>query len=259
MRRSIVKLLSWNVNGYRAAWKKGFKEWLAKENPDIVCLQETKAWEEQLTKEQREPLGYHSAFSKPERKGYSGVGTFSKKPPARIEFGYDIPRFDSEGRVLLTDHGSFLLANIYFPNGKKNQERLKYKLDFYDETLAYFSRLRDAGRELVIVGDYNTAHKPIDLARPKENEKISGFLPEERAWLDQWVEAGFVDIFREFETGPDHYTWWDMRTRARDRNIGWRIDYFFVSENMKDRVRAAWILPDVMGSDHCPLGIEIDE
>jgi exodeoxyribonuclease-3 len=247
------------VNGYRAAWKKGYKEWLAKENPDVVCLQETKAWEEQLTREQREPLGFHSAFSKPEKKGYSGVGTFSKEPPDRIVFGFGNPRFDTEGRVLITDHGSFLLANIYFPNGKKNQERLQYKLDFYEETLSYFSKLRDDGKQLVIVGDYNTAHKPIDLARPKENEKISGFLPEERAWLDKWVEAGFVDIFREFEQGPDHYTWWDMRTRARDRNIGWRIDYFFVSENMKDRIGAAWILPEVMGSDHCPLGIEIDE
>lgn len=252
-----MKLLSWNVNGYRAGWRKGFKDWLAEAAPDVLCIQETKAWAEQLTKEQLAPLGYHVVFSQPERKGYSGVATFSKEPPVSSELGYGIPRFDSEGRVLTSDFGEFLLANIYFPNGKQNATRLKYKMDFYEATLRYYGKLVEEGRKVIVCGDYNTAHKPIDLAHPKNNEKTSGFLPEEREWIDRWIDAGFVDIFRRFNDQPEQYTWWDMRTRARDRNIGWRIDYFFVSENMMDQVKNAWIEPEIMGSDHCPLGIEV--
>ena len=252
-----MKIISWNVNGYRAVWKKGFTEWLSVCKCDVVLLQETKAWAEQLTAEQINPAGYTGIFSKPERKGYSGVVTFSLKPPSSITLGYGIERFDTEGRVLITEHNDILIANTYFPNGKQNKERLAYKMDFYEATLDYFSRLRSEGRKIVVAGDYNTAHKPIDLARPKENEHISGFLPEERAWIDRWIEAGFVDIFRRFNTKPEQYTWWDLRTRARERNIGWRIDYFFVNEEMADLITDAWIEPDIMGSDHCPLGLEI--
>lgn len=252
-----MKIISWNINGYRAAWKKGVAEWLDTTRPDVLCVQETKAWKEQLSSEQINPVGYHGVFSEPERKGYSGVATFSLNQPELMSLGYQIDEFDREGRVLITEHNNVLLANIYFPNGKQNKVRLKYKMDFYDATLKYFSRLMDQGRKIIVVGDYNTAHKPIDLAHPKQNETISGFLPIEREWIDRWIDAGFIDVFRKFNNQPDQYTWWDMRTRARDRNIGWRIDYFFVSENMIDLVTDAWIMPDVVGSDHCPLGIEV--
>lgn len=252
-----MKIISWNVNGYRAIWKKGFVDYLKEADPDVICIQETKSWEEQLTAEQLSPLGYHSQFSKPERKGYSGVATFSKSPLKLYSKGYSIDRFDREGRVIVTDHEEFLLANIYFPNGKQNAERLQYKMDFYQATLEYFSRLLASGKNIVVLGDYNTAHKPIDLSRPKDNEKTSGFLPIERAWIDRWIEAGFLDIFRKFNDQPNNYTWWDLRTRARERNIGWRIDYFFVSSNFADTIKNAWISDEVFGSDHCPLGIEI--
>jgi exodeoxyribonuclease-3 len=254
-----MRLTSWNLNGYRAAWKKDFLDWLDADLPDILCLQETKAWEEQLTPEQRAPLGYHARFSKPERKGYSGVATLAYSEFDVVNEGYGIKVFDCEGRVIISRHPGFLLANIYFPNGKSRPARLEYKLDFYEATLKHFKELRKQGEKLIVVGDYNTAHKPIDLARPKENVKISGFLPVERAWIDRWIEAGFVDIFRRFNTQPAQYTWWDMRTRARDRNIGWRIDYFFVSDNLANAVQNATISMDVMGSDHCPLSIELDE
>lgn len=255
--QGTLRIISWNVNGFRAVWGRGFERFVEGEKPDILCIQETKAWEEQLTPEQRRPAGYYGRFTRPERKGYSGVATFSRWPLDVAAEGYGIPEFDREGRVLITRHQGLLVANIYFPNGKQSPERLDYKMRFYDATLDYFRRMLDEGRQVVVVGDYNTAHRPIDLARPKENEHISGFLPEEREWIDRWIAAGFVDIFRRFNEQPGQYTWWDMRTGARERNIGWRIDYFFVGENLADRVRKAWISPEVMGSDHCPLGIEI--
>lgn len=253
-----MKIISWNVNGYRAVWKKNFPEWLRETNPDICCIQETKSWEEQLKAEQINPLGYHSQFSKPEKKGYSGVATFAKKHYKLLSKGYDIPRFDSEGRVIVSEHDDIVLANIYFPNGQRGPERLSYKLDFYEATMEYFERLRKLGKSVIVTGDYNTAHFPIDLARPDDNEKTSGFMPIERQWLDRWVEAGFVDIFRHFNGDSENYTWWDMRTRARERNIGWRIDYFFVSDDLVPRVKEAWIAAEVQGSDHCPVGIELE-
>lgn len=252
-----MKIISWNVNGYRAAWKKGIASWLDREGPDVLCLQETKSWPEQLDAEQLNPVGYSGLFTQPEKKGYSGVATFSLEPPSWHKKGYDIPEFDSEGRVMLTRHGDILLANIYFPNGKKNDDRLGYKMRFYEATLHYFGELDRAGENLIITGDYNTAHKPIDLARPKENEKVSGFLPQEREWIDRWIDAGFVDTFRKFDQRPEQYTWWDQVTRARERNVGWRIDYFFVNERLAGRVKKAWISQEVEGSDHCPVGIEV--
>lgn len=254
-----MRVLSWNVNGYRAAWKKGFADWLAISEADVVCIQETKAWPEQLTKAQLNPLGWHSAFAQAEKKGYSGVATFSRAEPDRVQVGFGDPEFDSEGRVVITEHQGVLVANIYFPNGKRDQTRLDYKMAFYNKTLEYFSALRDQGKKIVVCGDYNTAHKEIDLARPKANEDTSGFLPIERAWLDQWIEAGFVDTFRTFHPDePDQYSWWDMVTRARERNVGWRIDYHFVSDNLAPAIADAWINQEVMGSDHCPVGIDID-
>jgi exodeoxyribonuclease-3 len=253
----VIKILSWNVNGVRAALKKGLLDWLKKTSPDILCLQETKASEAQLPPELRYPPGYEVVWNAAERPGYSGVATFSKKKPVSVKRGFGIAQFDREGRVLETDHGDFILFNIYFPNGKMGPERLKYKMDFYDEALKYFIKLTKKGKKLVICGDYNTAHHPIDLAHPKQNEDVSGFLPIERAWMDRLEKSGFIDTFRVFNKEPSQYSWWDIRTGARARNIGWRIDYHFISENLKPHLKNAFILPEVMGSDHCPVGVEL--
>ena len=192
------------------------------------------------------------------RKGYSGVALYTKTEPAEVGHGFGIPEFDDEGRVLTADYGTFVLVNIYYPNGKASPERLDYKMRFYDAFLAYADGLRADGKDLVVCGDVNTAHKEIDIARPKENSKISGFLPQEREWIDTFLSHGYVDTLRMFHKEPELYTWWDMMTRARDRNVGWRIDYFFVNEGMEHRVNDAWVMMDVVGSDHCPVGIELD-
>lgn len=253
------KIISWNVNGIRASARSGFMEWLTRESPDILCVQETKAMPEQLDESLKNPQGYQVYWNYPdERKGYSGVATFTREEPSRVKYGFGIQRFDVEGRVVISQHSDFILFNIYFPNGKKDETRLKYKMDFYDAFFNFVEPLRQEGKKLIICGDFNTAHKEIDLARPKENEKFSGFLPVERKWLDNLVEHGYVDIFRYFNQEPDQYTWWDMKSRARERNVGWRIDYFFVTENLLGIVSKAFIMPEVMGSDHCPVGIIVE-
>ncbi|RKY95935.1 MAG: exodeoxyribonuclease III [Ignavibacteriae bacterium] len=252
-----MKLLSWNVNGIRAAYKKGILNWFSKEQPDILCIQETKAMKEQLPDDLINVNGYNSFFSSAERKGYSGTATYTKVNPVKVSNGIGIKEFDSEGRFLVTEFDEFVLFNIYFPNGKAKKERLQYKMDFYEAFLKHLKKLLKQDKRIVICGDVNTAHKEIDLARPKPNEKVSGFLPEEREWIDKLLEAGFIDTLRVFNQKPEQYTWWDMMTRARDRNVGWRIDYFFISDNLKDNLKNAFILPDVMGSDHCPVGIEL--
>lgn len=252
-----LTLYSWNVNGLRAAHAKGFLDWFLSRAPDILCVQETKAAEEQLPRELREVEEYHVYFSAAERKGYSGVALYSRPEPVSVKGGFGTPRLDSEGRTLVADYGDFVLFNIYFPNGKQSKERLRYKMEFYDAFLDHAEALRKKGKGVIACGDFNTAHKEIDLARPKENSKVSGFLPEERAWIDKFIERGYSDTFRMFNQEPGQYTWWDLKTRARERNIGWRIDYFFVSAELKDRVKAACILPEVMGSDHCPIGMKL--
>jgi exodeoxyribonuclease-3 len=253
-----MKLLSWNVNGIRALEKKGFYSWFKKTSPDILCLQETKATPEQLPPHLRNTPGYYSYWSSAERKGYSGVATFTKEKPKDVKTGFGIEKFDKEGRIIVTAYPSFILFNIYFPNGKQGQERLNYKLKFYDTFLAYADNLKAKGKNIVVCGDFNTAHKEIDLARPKENEKISGFLPIERAWIDTFIDHGYIDTFREFNKQPEQYSWWDMKTRARERNVGWRIDYFFVNKEFMKYVKNAFIFQNVFGSDHCPIGIEIE-
>ena len=254
-----MKILSWNVNGIRAADKKGLFEWFKKESPDILCLQEIKAMPEQVPPHLRNTPSYNKFINSAERKGYSGVATFTKEKPLEVKNGFGIPKFDNEGRTLITEFPSFTLFNIYFPNGKKNQERLDYKLDFYDTFLSYADNLKAEGKNIVVCGDFNTAHKEIDLCRPKENEKISGFLPIERTWIDTFIDHGYVDTFRHFNKESAQYSWWDFKTRARERNVGWRIDYFFVNKEFISNVKKAFILQDVMGSDHCPVGIEIEE
>src|SRR3989338_8881034 len=252
-----LSVLTWNVNGIRAQQKKGFLEWLARESPDILCVQETKAHPEQLDAALLAPPGYFVYWTKPVRKGYSGVATFTKEKPLLVKTGFGIERFDAEGRVVMTEFPDFVLLNIYFPNGQSGEERLKYKLDFYEETMKFVRDLKNKGKQVIVSGDYNTAHREIDLARPKENEDTSGFLPIERAWIDRWIADGQVDIFRKFNAEPEQYTWWDMKSAARERNVGWRIDYHFVTKELVSKVTAASIMPEVMGSGHCPVRLGI--
>ena len=205
----------------------------------------------------RNAPGYYVFWNPSEKKGYSGVATFTKEKPTDVKKGFGIEKFDSEGRILITEFSSFTLFNIYFPNGKKDNERLNYKLDCYDTFLAYADNLKAKGKDIVVCGDFNTAHKEIDLAHPKANENRSGFLPIERAWIDKFIDHGYADTFRHFNNEPNQYSWWDVKTRSRERNIGWRIDYFFVSKEFLPNLKKAFIMQDVMGSDHCPVGIEI--
>jgi exodeoxyribonuclease-3 len=253
-----IKLLSWNVNGIRAVKNKGFLDWFYKESPDILCLQETKAQPEQLDADLLEPQGYHAYWSYPERKGYSGVALYTREKPQYV--GYDLGdnTLDIEGRVIIAEYPAFTLMNVYFPNGKRDQERLDYKMAFYDVFLEYAEGLRKQDKKLVICGDVNTAHKEIDLARPRENSKVSGFLPIERKWIDRFVNHGYVDTFRIFNKEPEQYTWWDLKSGARARNVGWRIDYFYISDDLLSSLTGAFIMPDVMGSDHCPIGITLN-
>lgn len=256
---NLYNLLSWNVNGLRAVYKKGFIDWFLKANPDMLCLQETKAHPEQLSEELLNINDYKSYFSSSViKKGYSGVAIYTKEIPVKIEHGFGIPKFDNEGRIIVAKYSDFTLINIYYPNGKASEERLNFKMEFYDAFLDFADNLKNKGEKLIICGDVNTAHKEIDLARPKENENISGFLKIERDWMDKFLSHGYIDTFRLFNNEPGNYTWWDMQTRARQRNVGWRIDYFFVSENLKQNVKSAFILPEVLGSDHCPVGLTIE-
>jgi len=252
-----IEILCWNINGIRAAEKKGFLDWLEQRSPDILCLQETKAQLAEISQKLQQPPGYYAYWNSPARKGYSGVVTFAKEKPIKVENGFGIKQFDIEGRVTITQYLEFTLFNVYFPNGKMSEERLKYKMDFYNAFLDFVEPIKARGEKLIICGDFNTAHKEIDLARPKENENVSGFLPMERAWMDKFVAHGFIDAFRHFNKEPKHYTWWSLRTRARERNIGWRLDYFFVTENLLGSVTEASILSHVMGSDHCPVGMKL--
>ncbi len=254
-----LRALSWNVNGLRAIHRHGdFLDWFAAESPDILCLQEIKSLVEQMPPELRHVDGYHAYFNPAERKCYSGVAVYTKQEPLDVITGLGIPEFDVEGRVLICEYASFTLMNIYYPNGKMSAERLDYKMRFYDAFLAIADGFVKAGQNLIICGDVNTAHTEADIARPKENSKISGFLPEERAWMDEFVGHGYVDTFRMFDDRPAQYSFWDQKSRARERDVGWRIDYFFANEAFKDRVKNAWIMGDVMGSDHCPIGVELD-
>ncbi|MBC8062288.1 MAG: exodeoxyribonuclease III [Clostridiaceae bacterium] len=254
-----MKIYSWNVNGLRAVAKKGFLDFIKDENPDIVCIQETKIQGDKLTEELRNIEGYKSYFSFAEKKGYSGVATYTKEEPISIKHGMGIERFDLEGRIIETEFKDFILLNIYFPNGQRDEERLNYKLEFYDALLEYCNTLVNQGKKLLICGDYNTAHTPMDIKNAKANEKTSGFLPIERAWLDKFISNGYSDTYRVINPELIEYSWWSYRFNARENNTGWRIDYHFVSNNLLPQVTQATILPQVMGSDHCPIMIEITD
>jgi exodeoxyribonuclease-3 len=252
-----MKIFTWNINGLRSIWKKGFKEWVKKESPDILCLQETRLQEEMLEPEMKQLNQYCCHFFSAERKGYSGVATYSKTPPVNVKKGFDVPHFDIEGRMLQTDFEKFSIINVYFPNGGRNDERLQYKLDFYDALFFYLERLRKKQKSIIVCGDYNTAHKEIDLANPEEWGYHSGFLPIERQWIDQLINLGYVDVFREYNKEPGQYTYWDPYIRAREKNLGWRIDYFLVTKEARHLVTNCRIHADVMGSDHCPVELQL--
>ncbi len=258
MRRTDVKITTWNVNGLRAVLKKGVHAWWEAEDPDILCLQEIKATPEQLTPEQLAVFdGYTPLWNPAIRKGYSGVATFTKPEPLQIQFGLGEERFDVEGRVVQTRYPEFVLFNIYFPNGQRDQGRLDFKLDFYACLLELCDRMHAAGDRIILTGDFNTAHKEIDLKNPKQNENTSGFMPIERAWIDRYLEHGFVDAFRVLYPEEVKYTWWTYRFGARRRNIGWRLDYFLISEPLMPMVEDVVIHDQVTGSDHCPVTLEI--
>lgn len=254
-----MKFISWNVNGIRAWHKKGASDWLFKQNPDFICLQETKAHPDQLPPELLSPSGYHSFFDHSKvRKGYSGVAVYAKEKPEKVEDGLGTHDLDQEGRFLALHYKNFSIINCYFPNGGGGPERLDFKLKYYDKFFSYISNLQKSQRNIIFCGDVNTAHNEIDIARPKENEKHTGFLRIERDWMDKIVSKGWIDTFRKIYPEKIQYSWWDMKTFARDRNIGWRIDYFFVSRDLEKKIQSAKIHDQVLGSDHCPIELEIE-
>jgi exodeoxyribonuclease-3 len=258
------RILSWNVNGIRAVSGKEilnglkFGDFLVQDSPDICCLQETKVDAKSLPPEIERVGNYFFYLNPAERKGYSGTGLYSRIEPDEIRYGFGSSEFDHEGRTIIARYPDFTLYTIYFPNGGASEERLSFKLRFYEAFLAHIQERDAAGDRIVICGDVNTAHYPVDLARPKENETVSGFLPIEREWLDRFIGAGFIDTFRLFKPEGGHYTWWDYKTRARARNVGWRIDYFFVNERMRQNVIASSIRSNIMGSDHCPVELVLE-
>lgn len=253
-----LKLISWNVNGLRAVTQKGFDDAVRRLDADILAVQETKLQAPQLTPAMTDLPGYTAYWSHAKtKKGYSGVGVYTRREPLRVGYGIGEPRFDDEGRILELDFGPFVFFNVYFPNGQMSEERLRYKLDFYEAFFAYVDRYKDAGRRVVITGDYNTAHNEIDLKNPQANAKTSGFLRIERDWLDRITADGYVDTFRYFHPETVKYSWWTYRFKARERNVGWRIDYFFATHNLIENreVTDAFIDNDIHGSDHCPIGL----
>lgn len=254
-----MRLISYNVNGIRAAIKKGLLEWLATDPADILCFQETKALEKDIDLKAIEQLGYHSYWFSAEKKGYSGVAIFTKTPPTQVFYGNGMEQSDNEGRVIRTDFGEITLLNCYFPSGTSGDLRQTYKYQWLDEFYNYLHQLKKTRSNIIICGDYNIAHKAIDIHNPIGNKNTSGFLPEERAWMDKFYENGFIDTLRVFHPEPHLYSWWSQRfPSVRAENKGWRIDYFSVSESLKKNLKYATIYPDVKHSDHCPVFLEID-
>lgn len=250
-----MKVISWNVNGLRAVYKKGFLDWLEKENADIVCLQEIKTQRRKLPPKLINPPGYYSYLACAKRKGYAGVVVYSKRKPLLVEKKIGFEKFDRQGRFLKLTFAEFTLINIYIPHGGRQKENLAYKLKAYDYLFDYLRKLRN--KKLILIGDFNIAHKEIDLTRPKQNKNNIMFTPEERQQIDRLIKLGFVDSFRKFNKKGGHYTWWPYAYKARERNLGWRIDYVFASKKLTSKIKNAFILSDVPGSDHCPIEIKI--
>jgi exodeoxyribonuclease-3 len=252
-----MRITTWNVNGIRAAFGKNAFDWVAEFKPDILCLQEIKAKIDQIDVEVFTNLGYQTILNPAERPGYSGTATIFTKTPDEIKMGLGVERFDNEGRVIQFTYPEFELFNIYFPNGGEENKRVSFKLDFYEQLLINCENLMAEGKEIIITGDFNTAHKEIDLKNPKANEKNTGFLPEERVWIDHFLNKGFIDVFRHLYPEKVVYTWWTYRFNARKNNVGWRLDYFLVTKGIRDKTMDIITHSDVMGSDHCPVTIEL--
>ena len=252
-----MKLLSYNVNGIRAALNKGFAEWLKVSQADVICIQEIKALKEQVDTKVLEDLGYHHFWFSAQKKGYSGVAIFSKIKPNKVEYGSGIDHMDFEGRIIRADFDKVSIMSLYLPSGT-NIDRLEYKFKFMDEFQGYINELKKEYPNLIICGDYNICHEAIDIHDPVRNKKVSGFLPEERAWLDGFINSGFIDSFRLLNSEPHHYSWWSYRANARNNNKGWRIDYALVSAPLKENIKRSFILPEAKHSDHCPVGLELN-
>lgn len=251
-----MKIISWNVNGLRSVYSKGFIEWFGKEDADIVCLQEIKANENQLVFELTQLEGYHAYFNSAEKKGYSGVAVYTKKKPLSVKITLGLSIFDTEGRILELEYPQFVLMNLYIPNGGRDKSKLIYKLAVYEALSEKLRKIRD--KKIILAGDFNIAHREIDLARPKENADNIMFTPLERKQIDELLKNGFVDSFRSFNKEGSNYTWWSYMRNARKRNLGWRIDYIFITKGLLPKLKDAFILKDVKGSDHCPVGVTID-
>ena len=253
----MAKIVSYNVNGIRAALKKDWIEWLKSEDPDIICIQETKAQKEQVDLQLFEEAGYHTYWYSAEKKGYSGVAIFSKREPDHLEYGCGIEKYDSEGRILRADFGDFSVLSCYFPSGSSGDERQAFKMEFLADFEVYIAELRKTRPNLLISGDINICHEAIDIHNPVSNKKSSGFLPEERQWITDFLGQGFIDTFRHLNKEPHNYSWWTYRFGARKKNLGWRIDYHFISETLLEKLDQASILADVIHSDHCPITVEL--
>ena len=252
-----MKIISYNVNGIRAAMNRGFAAWLKSVNADIVCLQEVKAHESQVDLEEIKDLGYSIHWNPAEKKGYSGVAILSKPTPDHIEIGMGIDEYDSEGRIIRADYGSLSVMSAYFPSGSSGDHRQDFKMKFLEDFSAFSGGLKKERPELIISGDYNICHKPIDIHNPVSNKNSSGFLPEEREWMTEFIDSGFVDTFRFFDPSPHQYTWWSYRAGARKRNLGWRIDYHMATQVLTPRLKRVAILSEAVHSDHCPILLEI--
>ena len=252
-----MKILSYNVNGIRAALNKGFAEWLSSADPDVVCLQETKALEDQVNTDLFEQMGYQHFWHSAQKKGYSGVAILTKINPLSVQKGTGIEHMDFEGRVIRADYENVSVISLYLPSGT-NLDRLEHKFKFMDDFQGYIDALKKNHSRLVICGDYNICHRAIDIHDPVRNKNVSGFLPEERQWIDTFMNNGFVDSFRHLNPEPHQYSWWSYRANARNNNKGWRIDYNMVSENLKKNIKSAYLLPDAKHSDHCPVGVELE-
>ncbi|MEC8402881.1 MAG: exodeoxyribonuclease III [Bacteroidota bacterium] len=252
-----MKILSYNVNGIRAALNKGFAEWLSSADPDVVCLQETKALEDQVNTDLFEQMGYQHFWHSAQKKGYSGVAILTKTNPLNVQKGTGIEHMDFEGRVIRADYENVSVISLYLPSGT-NLDRLEHKFKFMDDFQGYIDALKKNHSRLVICGDYNICHRAIDIHDPVRNKNVSGFLPEERQWIDTFMNNGFVDSFRHLNPEPHQYSWWSYRANARNNNKGWRIDYNMVSENLKKNIKSAYLLPDAKHSDHCPVGVELE-
>ena len=253
-----MKIITYNVNGIRAAMKKDFLGWLNNSNPDIVCIQESKAQMEQIPILEFQEAGYKSYWYSAKKKGYSGVGILTKQEPDNLVYGMGIQKYDDEGRFIRADYGDISIVSVYHPSGSSGDLRQAFKMQWLDDYLDHVEELKKERPNLILCGDYNICHKPIDIHDPVRNATVSGFLPEEREWLSKFLEHGFIDSFRAFNQEPHQYSWWSYRTRARERNLGWRIDYNMVAEPLKEKMKAAAILNEVVHSDHCPVLLEMD-